>query len=159
MSGPHILRLILLNVPATFGENRSSLFHGMWYQTHSLGLQFLHIDSMLGDSVCGSLRFCTSQEQGHASPLSWIVFGCLWNEKPWKVELASPSGAEQTWAPSLAVWVCPGSFASPRRAQRTTAWTTLVARPPLWLSDKLAFVSGPASRVCPHQCNCGSLTV
>lgn len=85
--------------------------------------------------------------------------GCLWNEKPWKVELVSPSGAEQTWAPSLDVRVCPGSFASPRRAQGTTAWTMLVARLPLWLSDKLAFVSGPASRVCPHQCNCGSLTL
>lgn len=100
MSGPHVLRLILLNVPATFGENQCSLFHGMWYQTHSLGLQFLHIDRVLGDSVCGPLCFCASQEQRHGPPLVWIVFGCLWNEKPWKVELGSPSGAERAYCPA-----------------------------------------------------------
>ena len=76
MSGPHVLRLILLNVPATFGENQCSLFRGMRYQTHSLGLQFVHIDRVLGDSVCGPLCFCMSQEQRHGSPLVWIVFVC-----------------------------------------------------------------------------------
>ena len=100
MSGPHILKLILLNVSATFGENQSSLFRGMWYQTHSLGLRFLYIHRILGDSVCGSLCFRTSQEQRHGSPSVWIVFGCLWNEKPWKVGEPSPSGAERVYCPA-----------------------------------------------------------
>ena len=69
------------------------------------------------------------------------------------------SGITDLGSPSLDAQVSPGSFASPCRAQRTTAWMMLVARLPLWRGDKLAFVSGTASRVCPHQCDCGSLTV